>query len=455
MSDGVVVFEAEDFSAVVSRGGHQWQVTNSISGFSGAGFMVATPDTGAVLDVSWTNASPELQYDVVFNPAATYYIWIRGYPTSGLNDSVHAGLDGQTGAADRIVWTNYGGWAWTRGTGTPASVSVASTGLHTFSLWMREDGAAIDRIVLTTNANFMPTNGNAWHIPNNTQPAGYTMRWPASAIYSNTPVLIFNGNQYTCGGAQGNQLQIGSTIYYKHATATVWNTLPMYFHGTTGCDIHYSNAIPADTFRAGDVVQYYLKIPYSEYLPTFLYESNATSYKTDMESTAQTNPFSYTVLGAPTPRFASPDDWRDQNIYFIFMDRFFDGDPANNNVDPEQSYNPTNSRGIHGGDFKGIERKLDYIRALGANAIWITPIPKNVGSSSYHGYGAHDFNAVAPHWGTQADLSNMVASAHAKGIRVVLDIVANHAGNRINSGDSGYPTYKDAGYNLRWSNATN
>jgi len=153
--------------------------------------------------------------------------------------------------------------------------------------------------------------------------------------------------------------------------------------------------------------------------------------------------------------YPSPDDWRDENIYFIFLDRFNDGDPANNNVDPEQAYDATNSRGIHGGDFKGIQDKLDYIKALGATAIWITPIPKNVGWSSYHGYGAHDFSQVAPHWGTEADLSNMVAAAHARGIRVILDIVVNHAGNRISSAVEGWARYNEAGYNLRWTDETN
>jgi len=151
----------------------------------------------------------------------------------------------------------------------------------------------------------------------------------------------------------------------------------------------------------------------------------------------------------------SPEDWRDQNIYFIFLDRFNDGDPSNNNVDPEQSYNPTGSRGIHGGDFRGVEDRLDYIKGLGATAIWITPIVKNVGSSSYHGYGAHDFTQVAPHWGSLQDLTNMVSAAHERGMYVILDVVCNHMGDRITSSDSGYPSYKASGYTLKWANAGN
>src|SRR5690242_1782055 len=66
--------------------------------------------------------------------------------------------------------------------------------------------------------------------------------------------------------------------------------------------------------------------------------------------------------------------WQAQNIYQIVTDRFFDGDPTNNNA--EGNYNPSSSSGsvVHGGDFRGIEQKLDYIKALGATAIWISPV---------------------------------------------------------------------------------
>src|SRR5947208_15591131 len=85
----------------------------------------------------------------------------------------------------------------------------------------------------------------------------------------------------------------------------------------------------------------------------------------------------------------SPQDWRDENIYQIFTDRFFDGDPSNNDLESGRGspYAPTEPRGIHGGDFKGIQQKLDYIKSLGASAIGITPIPLNtVGDSTYHAY---------------------------------------------------------------------
>ncbi len=165
------------------------------------------------------------------------------------------------------------------------------------------------------------------------------------------------------------------------------------------------------------------------------------------------------VAAAQAQHYPSPADWRDENIYQIFTDRFFDGDPSNNNAESGRSspYAPSSPTGIHGGDFKGIQQKLDYIKGLGATAIWISPIPLNVGgTSAYHGYGAQDFYTLAPHWGTMADLSNMVAAAHARGIKVILDIVCNHSGDLIYSTDSGYPAFlaPPAGYTMKYKSTS-
>src|SRR5882724_13558905 len=142
--------------------------------------------------------------------------------------------------------------------------------------------------------------------------------------------------------------------------------------------------------------------------------------------------------------FPSPADWRNENIYFIFLDRFYDGDTSNNSLESGHGapYLPADAHAIHGGDLKGVQQKLDYIKSLGATAIWVTPIVYNVGGSAFHGYGAQDFYQLAPHWGSMTDLSNMVSAAHSRGIKVILDIVCNHSGDMIDSGDSGYPSFR-------------
>ncbi|HYF78630.1 MAG TPA: alpha-amylase family glycosyl hydrolase [Symbiobacteriaceae bacterium] len=114
--------------------------------------------------------------------------------------------------------------------------------------------------------------------------------------------------------------------------------------------------------------------------------------------------------------------WTDESIYFVFLDRFNNGDPTN---DGAASVN--DPRGWHGGDLQGVIDKLDYIKSMGFTAIWITPHVKNTGRD-YHGYGAVDFFDTDPHFGTVEQTKELVDKAHAKGIRVIFDIVVNHTG---------------------------
>lgn len=147
--------------------------------------------------------------------------------------------------------------------------------------------------------------------------------------------------------------------------------------------------------------------------------------------------------------------WQAQSIYQVITDRFYDGDASNNNA--EGTYDPAGHSGtsVHGGDFKGIEQKLDYIKALGATAIWISPIVLNA-NGEFHGYAARDFYKVATHWGSLADLQHMVQAAHARGLLVINDIVVNHGGDLIYSTDSGYSTflYPPSGYTLKYRNSS-
>ena len=146
----------------------------------------------------------------------------------------------------------------------------------------------------------------------------------------------------------------------------------------------------------------------------------------------------------------SADFWRNQSVYQIITDRFFDADPSNNSLLP--NYNQADGGQAHGGDFKGIEKKLDYIKALGATAIWISPVVKNA-NGDYHGYAATDFYAVNPRMGTLTDLQRLVAEAHKRGILVINDVVVNHGSTWVDSGDAGWSAFKypPTGYNLRYN----
>lgn len=126
------------------------------------------------------------------------------------------------------------------------------------------------------------------------------------------------------------------------------------------------------------------------------------------------------------------ESWRDAVLYFVITDRFADGDPGNDrNVD-------IHAKGtFHGGDLKGLTEHLDEIADLGATAIWITPVVKNIDGFvtgagfpdwGYHGYWADDFQRLDPRFGTEAELKTLVDEAHARGMKVLLDVVYNHAG---------------------------
>lgn len=145
--------------------------------------------------------------------------------------------------------------------------------------------------------------------------------------------------------------------------------------------------------------------------------------------------------------------WKDQVIYQVVTDRFFNGNPANDAV--EGSYNPADGARTHGGDFAGLRQKLDYLQMLGVTALWISPVVINTGGE-YHGYAAKDLYTIAPHMGTKAELQALVADCHARGMYVVIDVVCNHMGTLLTSTASGYPGYNyPTGYPLSWRDTNN
>ena len=112
-------------------------------------------------------------------------------------------------------------------------------------------------------------------------------------------------------------------------------------------------------------------------------------------------------------------------MYLIMTDRFADGDPSNDQPGNDRSA----PRGWHGGDFKGILQHLDYLQSLGVTTLWTTPAYSNGNMpDSYHGYAATDLYQVDSHFGTLADYQALADALHARGMKIVLDIVPNHIG---------------------------
>lgn len=136
----------------------------------------------------------------------------------------------------------------------------------------------------------------------------------------------------------------------------------------------------------------------------------------------------------------APFSWDQASVYFLLTDRFNNGDPANDHSFGRQKDGQDEVATWHGGDFKGLAAKLDYIKQLGINAIWITPMVEQVhgfigGSEqgnfpfyAYHGYWALDVTKIDPNYGDEESLKNLVDEAHKRGMRIIFDVVMNHAG---------------------------
>lgn len=130
-------------------------------------------------------------------------------------------------------------------------------------------------------------------------------------------------------------------------------------------------------------------------------------------------------------------DWDEARIYFMLTDRFLNGDTTNDDPNGE-NYDLSHAETYHGGDFKGVTEKIGYLKDLGINTIWITPIVDNIDFNkgvdfnsnqyAYHGYWAKDFTEIDEHLGDLKDFQNLLDAAHAQGIKVMLDVVLNHTG---------------------------
>ena len=156
--------------------------------------------------------------------------------------------------------------------------------------------------------------------------------------------------------------------------------------------------------------------------------------------TAASAPAPSSALGTAAP-VAEPaaaigvephSEWAEAVLYFVVLDRFADGDASNN-----AAVDPSAKGAFHGGDLAGLTQQLNELSELGVTAIWITPVNDNTDGFvtgagfpdwAYHGYWADDFNEIDPRFGTEDELKKLVSEAHARGMKVLLDIVYNHPG---------------------------
>ena len=194
---------------------------------------------------------------------------------------------------------------------------------------------------------------------------------------------------------------------------------------------------------------------------TFSYDSATNAVSVDAGGGTTVDPGDELLVEPPVRV-----DAQDNVFYFVMPDRFDNGDPGNDtagNPTPDplvDGFDPTSKGFYHGGDLAGLEAKLPYLDGLGVNAIWLTPQFTNrwVGgapggiSAGYHGYWQIDYSSIDPHFGTNAEMTALVATAHGLGIDIFFDIVANHTGDVITyeevprPADPPYITKADAPY---------
>lgn len=173
------------------------------------------------------------------------------------------------------------------------------------------------------------------------------------------------------------------------------------------------------------------------------------------------------TLAGAAPAAVPAEDYRqrppeDEVIYFVLPDRFENGDAKNDQGGLkggrlQTGYDPAAKGFFHGGDLAGLTKRLDYIEGLGTTAIWFAPIfknkpvqgPKGDESAGYHGYWVTDFTQVDPHFGTNAEFKAFVDAAHKRGMKVYMDIIANHTADviRYKEGEAeGFPYRAIADY---------
>jgi hypothetical protein len=158
-SNGIVSIEVEQYTSNVGVGGHDW-VPALASGASGGGSMQPLPNNNTNRDTGFVVNSPRLDFDVNFPQSGRYYVWVRGRGSSSSDDSLHIGLNGQAQARANRISGFRSGWSWSDETmdGARASIDVDSAGAQQLTVWMREDGTIVDKVVLTQNPSLHPTD---------------------------------------------------------------------------------------------------------------------------------------------------------------------------------------------------------------------------------------------------------------------------------------------------------
>ncbi len=159
--DNLVVMETSNNDGNTPQGTATWTVVGAPVGFSGANAHQALPTNAANVTTGFATGSPRLDYQINFGQAGTHYVWLHGRGDASNSNSIHIGINGAEVALanQSLHFTSGVGWEWssTRAAGVLATIEVPAAGVHTLNIWMRESGVYVDRVLVTTNAAYIPT----------------------------------------------------------------------------------------------------------------------------------------------------------------------------------------------------------------------------------------------------------------------------------------------------------
>ncbi|MBL8149361.1 MAG: hypothetical protein JNN15_05490, partial [Blastocatellia bacterium] len=368
-----------------------------------AGTLIGT-DTTAPFSASWNSTAVSNGAKAI--TAKAYDAAGNSTTSAAVNVSVNNTVVTKTVHYYRTDWSavniHYNnGAGWTAVPGTPATSEGAG--------WWVKTGIVMSG---TTNLDFVfNNNAGTWDNNNN-------------ANYKSTlsELWVKNGVIYSSNPTVADTTAPTVSLSAPATGATLSNTVNISANASDNVAV-----ARVEFFANGSLIGSSSASPYSIAWNSRSVTNGSFSLTAKAFDEAGNSKTSTSVNVTVSNTVVSGNDFREETIYFLLTTRFFDGDPNNNfyNRDRIKIGDPH-----WRGDFKGLIQQLDYIKDLGFTAIWITPVVENRSGLDYHGYHAYDFTKVDPRLESSgATFQDLINAAHAKGLKIVLDIVINHSSN--------------------------